>query len=282
MQLGEWQLDTVFGGKFWLDGGVMYGVVPKAVWQTVSPPDAQNRIPFHVNSVLARNGRNTVLIDTGYGTKVAPLDRSAHGIEVASTLERSLNELGVTLEQIDIVIFSHLHWDHAGGATSLDAQRRLAPTFPNATYFINRWEWEDAVSNAPELSGSYAANDIMPLEQAGQLVLTDGDAEIVPGLRTRVTGGHTRGHQALVFDSGGQVAIYPGDIIPVATHMRRMWCAAYDLYPLDVRRRKPALLGEAADQEWWILWDHDPTMAVSRVERHPKREFVAVDGRERL
>ena len=120
------------------------------------------------------------------------------------------------------------------------------------------------------------------IEAAGQLVLVEGEVEIVPGLWTRVTGGHTRGHQAIWFESGDQVAIYPGDLCPATTHVRRMWCTAYDLYPIETRRRKPELLGMAADQGWWILWDHDPAFAVSRLERHPSREFVVCDGRSQL
>ncbi len=138
------------------------------------------------------------------------------------------------------------------------------------------------MSGAPELAGSYLADNFAPLESAGQLVLVEDGAEIVHGLRTRLTGGHTRGHQALLFESEGQTALYPGDLCPDVNHVRRMWCAAYDLYPLETRRRKPELLGEAADGAWWILWDHEPAFAVSRIERHKSREFVACGTRAAL
>lgn len=282
MQLGQWQLDTISGGRFLLDAGVMYGVVPKTVWQSVTPADEFNRIPFAIHCVLARSKSQTILIDTGYGNKLSVLDRKAHMTEAIDPLVSSLAAFGVSPAEISAVVFTHLHWDHAGGATKLDEKRQLHPTFPNAVYFVNRLEWEDAVSGAPELSGSYALENIEPFQKTGQLVLVDDDVEIAPGLWTRVTGGHTRGHQSLIFESGDQAAIYLGDICPAITHVRRMWGAAYDLYPVETRRRKPLLLGEAADKNWWVLWDHDPAIAVSRIERHAKREFVIAEGRPTL
>jgi glyoxylase-like metal-dependent hydrolase (beta-lactamase superfamily II) len=282
MQLGPWRLDTLDGGRFLLDAGVMYGVVPKTVWEKLTPPDAQNRIPFGIHCVLARSAEQTVLIDTGYGGKMSPLDRSAHAAEPGDPVVESLATLGVRPEEIDAVVFTHLHWDHSGGSTKRGEGRATVPVFANATHFVNRLEWEDATSGVPELAGSYDVVNFAPLEAAGQLVLVDGEVEVAPGLWTRPTGGHTRGHQALVFESGNQAAIYLGDFCPAVTHMRRLWCTAYDLDPLTIRRRKPELLGEAADKGWWVLWDHDPQIAVSKVERHKTREFVAAEGRAAL
>lgn len=280
--IGDWRLDSVPAGRFWLDAGVMYGVVPKTVWEKLTPPDEANRIEFGIHCVLARNGQQTVLIDTGYGDKLSPLARAAHRIEAGSPLLESLGTLGVAPADITAVVFTHLHWDHAGGATRFDNARRTIPTFPQATHYINRWEWEDAQSGAPEFSGSYQSENLAPLNEAGLISLVDGETEIFPGLWTRVTGGHTRGHQALMFESGGAVALYPGDLVPATTHVRRMWCAAYDLYPAETRRRKPELLGAAADGGWWIVWNHDPQVALSRIERHRSREFVVVDPRPSL
>jgi glyoxylase-like metal-dependent hydrolase (beta-lactamase superfamily II) len=282
LKLGPWQLETVVGGRFWLDAGVMYGIIPKTVWQGVTPADAQNRIPVGIHCVLARNGEQTVLIDTGHGDKLSPLDRSAHAIERTPTLLESLSALGVEADDVDLVVFSHLHWDHAGGATRQGEDRRCQATFPRATYFVNRLEWDDATSGAPELAGSYAAENFSPLSESGQLVLVDGEVEIAPGLWTLPTGGHTRGHQALLFESGDEGALYLGDLCSVVAHLRRMWITAYDLYPLETRRRKPELLGKAADKGWWLLWDHDPNVAVSRIARHASREFVPVDARAEL
>ena len=128
----------------------------------------------------------------------------------------------------------------------------------------------------------FPQKDILALRDVADLCLVEDGAAIIPGLWSRVTGGHTRGHMSLIFKSGGQTALYPGDICPSSFHLRRMWHLGYDLYPVETRRRKPRLLSEAADDQWWVLWNHDPTLAVSRVARDPKREFIAVDGQPSL
>jgi glyoxylase-like metal-dependent hydrolase (beta-lactamase superfamily II) len=279
LQLGDWRLDVVTAARFWLDAGIMYGIVPKTIWQKLTPADDQNRIPFAIRFVVARNGRRTVLIDTGHGDKLSRLDRNSHAIEPGNSLLEALAACDVQAADVDAVVLTHLHWDHVGGATEFDAMRQARPTFPNATYFVNRLEWEDATSQAPEFFATYTQQNFLPLEQSGQLVLTDGDVEILPGLSTRVTGGHTRGHQAVLIESAGGSALIPSDLCPAVTHLRRMWCTAYDLYPTETRRCKARLLGEAADGDWWVIWGHDPNVAVSRLERHGKGDFIAVDSR---
>jgi glyoxylase-like metal-dependent hydrolase (beta-lactamase superfamily II) len=282
MQLGDWQLELVNGGSFLIDGGVMFGVVPKHLWSSVQPPDESNRIRCACHCVLARNGRQTVLVDTGYGGKYGPLDRKFYGMEPGEPLLESLAAVGVSADEIDIVVMGHLHFDHAGGGTRRGVDHRLTPTFPRAKYFIGRMEWEDATGGSPELQTAYWADNLGPLEAAGRVVLMDGNAEILPGLRACVTGGHTRGHLVVRFEADGQTLAYVGDLCPTTAHLRRMWHTAYDTYPLETRCRKPQLLGEAADRRWWIVWNHDPKVAVSRVARHPKREFVIVEPQVRL
>jgi len=277
MHLGNWQLDSLNGGLFWLDGGVMFGVVPRTIWKNVAPPDELNRIQCANNCVLARDGKHTVLIDTGYGGKFAKLDRRFYLMEEGEPLIASLAALGVAPDEIDTVVFSHLHFDHVCGATRFDAERRRVPIFHRARHIVGRLEWEDATGRAPELETAYPLEDILPLYEAGLMHVVDDGHEIVPGLRCQITGGHTRGHMALYFESGGQTAAYLGDICPSTIHLRRMWHLAYDTYPLDTRRRKPELLALAADEAWWILWNHDPRVSISRVARDAKKEFVAVD-----
>src|SRR5580704_9910417 len=182
LRVGPWQLDSANGGRFALDGGALFGIIPNTVWQNVMPADEQNRVPLAIHCVLARSSEQTVLIDTGHGDKLSPLDRSARAIDPTPSLLESLAALGVKPDDVDQVIFSHLHWDHAGGATSLAKDRRLVPTFPRATYFVNRMEWEDATSGAAEHLGSYPTENFLALSDAGQLVLVDGEVEIAPGL----------------------------------------------------------------------------------------------------
>jgi glyoxylase-like metal-dependent hydrolase (beta-lactamase superfamily II) len=282
MQLGQWRLDSIRGGDLWLDGGVVFGVVPKTLWAKVMPPDENNRIRISTNCVLARNGQHTVLIDTGYGSKFPPLDRRFYGLESGNPVLESLAAHRVAPDDVDLVVFSHLHFDHAGGATWLDDRRTLMPTFPRARHIIGRLEWEDATSGAPELQTAYNMDNLAPLANAGLVELIEGNAEIVPGLRARHTGGHTRGHLALVFESEGQTALLIGDVCASSAHLHPMWNLSYDTFPLDTRRVKPQLLADAARGNWWVIWPHDPQVAVARIEIHPKRGFIMVDPRPSL
>ena len=277
MHLGNWQLDTVNGGWFRLDGGVMFGVVPKHIWKHVATPDPQNRILCANHCVLARDGRHTVLIDTGYGGKYALLDRKFYDMEPGEPLVESLSRLGVAPSAVDHVVFSHLHFDHVGGATRQDAAQRLALTFPNAQHSVSRIEWVAASSQLPELATAYPSQEVLSLRELTRLRLLEDGEEVVPGLTSRMTGGHTEGHLSFLFHSNGQTACYPGDICPSTYHLRRMWHLSYDVFPLDTRRNKPRLLAEAAEGQWWMLWNHDPTAVVSRIVQDKKREFVAVD-----
>lgn len=277
MQLGKWRLDSVCGGTFRLDGGAMFGIVPKPLWERLQPADQRNRIRMRANCVLARDGRHTVLIDTGYGGKHSPRDVEINALEPGEPLLENLARLDVAAGDVDLVVLSHLHFDHVGGASRRDASGRLVTTFPRAKYFVQRGEWHDATSGVAELRGSYLTDDLEPLEACGRLTLIEGDVELIDGLSTIATGGHTRGHQAIVLESQGQKAIYPADLCPMTAHVHRLWCMGYDLFPLETRRRKPLVLGQAADEDWLVLWDHDPDVVASRLARDPKRDFAIVE-----
>jgi glyoxylase-like metal-dependent hydrolase (beta-lactamase superfamily II) len=277
MNLGNWQLDSINGGTFSIDGGVAFGIVPRTLWGKIMPPDENNRVRLGANCVLARDGRHTLLIDAGYGSKYTALDRGFYELEKGNPVVDGLASLGVNPDDIDTVVLSHLHWDHAGGATQYNAQRTLVPTFPRARYVIGRIEWEDATSQVPELKTAYPMQNLTPLSDAGVVVLVEGNSEIVPGLRAMITGGHTRGHLALKFESGGQAALFIGDVCATSMHLHRMWNLSYDTYPLVTRRIKPRLLGEVADERAWVIWPHDVRTVAARLERHPQRGFEVVD-----
>lgn len=278
LHVGHWRIDVVNGGRFSLDGGVLFGVVPRRLWEMVQAPDEFNRLPCICNCLLLRDGTHTILIDTGYGGKRSPLDRKFYSLEAGEPILESLAALGVAPEDIDTVVLTHLHWDHAGGLTRRGPGNQLSVTFPNARHVIGRWEWDDARSNRPELAGAYAPENIEPLLDRVELDLVDDNELIVPGLRAQLTGGHTRGHFAIVLDSCGEAALAMSDICPTSFHLRRLWNLAYDLYPVDVRRQKPRLLGQAADENWIVLWSHDPRFVASRLARDPKREFVVTEN----
>ncbi|MBI1246281.1 MBL fold metallo-hydrolase [bacterium] len=275
IQAGKWRIDIVSGGRFLHDGGVLYGIVPQSIWKNVQQPDAQNLVPLAMNCLLARDGQNCILVDTGHGSKLSPLDRKSHGLFPGWPLLDELAKLDVAPKDVNYVILSHLHWDHSGGATSR-VNQELVATFPSAKYVINRQEWQDAISGQSELSGGYVPDDFQPLEQMGQLQLVEHLEEVLPGVQVLQTGGHTRGHQAVLVQNSGEGVIFLGDIGPTAAHIRRLWCTSYDLDLIRTRQAKGELFRYAADNNFWVVWNHDPEVLASRIQLHPKREFQVV------
>ena len=274
--IGDWTLESVQGGDFSVDGGAAFGVVPKTVWRTIFPSDADNMVRFRCHCLLARNGRQTILIDTGYGGKYPPLDRKAYQMESGNPILDNLAAKNIAPGKVDFVLFTHLHFDHAGGATVFDQNRQLVPAFPNARYLAHAWEWEDAISGKPELIAAYPANNLFPLQEHGCVsTFRDGD-ELFPGLTVYRTGGHTRGHTTFLFHNAdkSEGAMFIGDLCPTTAHMRLLWNMSYDTFLLESRRKKQFWLEKAAENQWWVLFTHDPHTPGCRIERHPKKEFV--------
>jgi glyoxylase-like metal-dependent hydrolase (beta-lactamase superfamily II) len=277
MKLGQFTVTTVSGGRFRSDGGTMFGVVPKIMWSKLIAVDAHNCIPQATNCVLVQTGRQKVLIDTGYGPKLEDKQRAILSAEPGNPIVTSLAAQGVKPEEIDVVILSHLHFDHAGGGVSKEGDR-LFTTFPRAQYVVQRLEWEIATAGYPELRAAYPMENIQPLANSGQLQLIDGDVDIVPGIHARITGGHTDGQMALFIYSGGQTAVYLADACPTWRHLPSLWCMSYDMDLLQSRRIKPVLLGEIVEQGWLALSCHDPDHAAARLKTDPQREFAVSEA----
>jgi len=278
MQLGDFEISTVSGGHYWIDGGTMFGVVPRVMWERQWEVDDQNRIPQRTNCLLVEAGSKRVLIDTGFGSKLTDKQRRHIHAEDGDPLLKSLQEHGLQPDDIDVVVFTHLHFDHAGGATQFDGDQKLVPTFPRAQYVVQRREWLNATANFPELRGAYSDDNLLPLSQSGRLRLIDGDVEIEPGLRAIVTGGHTDGHQAIMIESGDHTAVYVGDICATTRHLPVLWCLGYDVHMQQTRRAKIDLLGQIADQNWLVLFPHDPHTAAARLRRDPHKDFLIADS----
>jgi glyoxylase-like metal-dependent hydrolase (beta-lactamase superfamily II) len=274
LQLGDIEITIVSGGPFRLDGGGMFGIVPKALWERTNPADERNRIQLDTNCALLRVQGRRILIDTGNGTKLSDRDREIFAIDPAITLVGSLAAAGVTPAEIDVVLLTHLHLDHVGGGTVREPDGAIRPAFPRARYVIQRGEWEDGVANRSTMRTSYRLENLLPLRDAGVLDLIEGDVEVAPGVRTLVTGGHTRWHQAVRLESGAARGIYFADIVPTTSHLKGPYNMAYDLYPYDTMQRKLALLEEAARDDWLVLYDHDPHVRAARVRADDKGNFV--------
>lgn len=277
MNIGRLRVDVVSGGTMRMDGGSIFGVVPRVVWSKLSEPDHLNRVPLDTNCLLIRTPEFRVLIDTGYGSGGASGGRGRYDLQDGFPIVENLRRLGVRPDDIDYVVLTHLHFDHAGGGVGPAADGRLAPTFVNAVYVVQRTEWEDATADLPDLAGAYSADDLRVIERAGRLRLADGGGEVVPGVTVALTGGHTRGHQCVYVGTGDDRLLYPADLCPTAHHVRRLWAMAYDQFPLTTRAEKHRLLREAADRGWWVVFSHDPVRRATRLRIDPAVTFAPAE-----
>ncbi len=269
---------VVSGGDYRIDGGAIFGIVPKSLWQKSFPADDTNRIQQATNCRLITLDGQNILIDTGYGTNWPDRFRQHHDLTAGVPVVESLALLDVSPDEIQHVICSHLHFDHAGG-TSVPSSSSLVTTFPKAQYHVQKVEWEQAMSEAPEFRGAYDSTRLQPIADAGQLVLHDGDDEILPGLSVHKTGGHTPGHQAIRVETGEGVYWYLGDLCATASHLAINWCMAYDLELLVTRRAKLRFLEEIARNGDFLCFDHDPNVATVVIEKRSELAYGVLSDR---
>jgi glyoxylase-like metal-dependent hydrolase (beta-lactamase superfamily II) len=273
MRIGEFEVTIVSDGEFRVDGGAMFGVVPRPLWERLLPPDSRNRIRMGTNCVLARRGADLVLIEAGLGRKLSKKHREIYAVSDEVTLEGSLRAAGVEPAEVTHVVLTHLHFDHCGGATRRDETGCIVPTFPNARHWVQRGEWEAAMHPTPATENAYGLEDLAPLEEAGLLELIDGGAQIVPGVRVEVIAGHTRSHQVVRVDSGGHTLVFAGDLVPTSHHARARYNAAYDLNAEENTLNKAAFLERAAREGWRLVFYHDPEEAIGTVESQAPGNF---------
>ena len=276
IRLGDVEIVTVSDGFFYLDGGAMFGVVPKTFWEKKAPPDDRNRIRMAMRCLLVRGAR-TMLIDAGSGDKMTPKQADIFRFERDYNLQHSIAAAGASVDAIDIVLATHLHFDHAGGFTERAPDGSVRPRFPRAQYVVRRGEFDDAMNANERTKGSYFVENYKPLADHHVLQLVDDDATIMPGVRVRRTGGHTMHHQMVLIESGGRTAVFVADLLPTAAHLPEVWVMGYDLFPLDTLNFKRAFLKEAIEREYLIIFEHDPDIAAGYIrERDGKRYIEAV------
>jgi glyoxylase-like metal-dependent hydrolase (beta-lactamase superfamily II) len=274
MTLGELELTPLLDGYFRLDGGAMFGVVPRTLWEKRTTPDERNRIPMAMRPLLVRSRERLMIIDAGCGDKMDEKSAAIYAFDRRHNLEQSLTAAGVRAEDVDLVLASHLHFDHAGGFTARDAAGAIVPRFPNGRYAINRGEWEDATHPHERNRASYLAENYRPLLEAGVVDFTADDQVIAPGIRVRRTGGHTRYHQIVFLESGGRTAVFAADLLPTAAHVDVPWIMAYDLYPMETLEFKRAFVAEAIAREYIIFFEHDPHLSAGIIREHGGRKHV--------
>lgn len=266
--LGDFELTVISDGTYFLDGGGFFGVVPKALWSKKVTADEQNRVSAGLNSLLVRTGKHNVLIETGIGNKLS--DKMVRIYTQPAKLLDHLRAAGVNPEDIDIVINSHLHFDHCGWNTIRGADGSIVPAFPRAKYYAPEGEWQYARHPSERDAISFIPENYDPLVASGRMTLLHGGEEVVPGISVRTYPGHTAHMQAILVTSSGQTACYISDLIPTSAHLDVTWGMAFDLYPLQTMESKKHYYAEAIPQKWLTVFTHDPITPWGYVEQGEK------------
>jgi glyoxylase-like metal-dependent hydrolase (beta-lactamase superfamily II) len=275
--VGSLRVHALQAGLQQLDGGAMFGVVPKTLWQRHIPADERNRIPLGMRCLLIEHPDGLVLIDTGVGNKETQKFYDIYGIENApvgsdgpTQLESALAEAGFSPADVTMVINSHLHFDHAGGNTRRGEDGSPVLSFPNARYVARRGEWDWAHDTNERTSASYFGHNYDPVREAGRLELMDGDGEVLPGIELRRTPGHTPHHQGILVTSGAERLFYLADLAPTTSHVPLPWIMGYDVEPLVTLETKRRVWAEAASEGWTVMFEHDATNAFGRIHADGK------------
>jgi glyoxylase-like metal-dependent hydrolase (beta-lactamase superfamily II) len=265
--LGDFELTMLSDGGYFLDGGAMFGVVPKVLWSKKFAPDELNRLRLGLNTLIVRTGEKTIVIETGIGNKLPEKSVKIFGNEML--LMKQFEEAGVDPAEVDIVINTHLHFDHCGWNTIRKTDGTIAPTFPRAKYYMQRGELAHAHEQHERDRVSYLTDNYDPLVQNGQAVILDGDSEIVPGISVQLYPGHTAFHMVVILESNGKRACYVGDLIPTSAHLQPTWVMGYDLDPIACIDNRHRFYRDAIPEHWLVIFTHDPKVPWA---------YVAKDG----
>lgn len=271
--IGDFELTVITDGRYYLDGGAMFGVIPKPLWEQKFPADARNRLHVAMNSLVIRTGDHTILVDTGAGNKLPDKTRSIFANE--ERLLSNLDEAGFAPDDFDIVINTHLHFDHCGWNTVARPDGAIIPTFPRARYYCQRGELAHAHQQHERDRVSYLTGNYDPLVASGRATLLDGDAPIVPGIRVQLFPGHTEHHQAVIIESQNKKAAYVGDLIPTAFHLHPTWVMAYDLSPIACIDNRHRYYRQALPERWLTIFTHDPQTPWAYISRDSSGRYIA-------
>ncbi len=271
LTLGAFEIVRLLDGTFRVDGGAMFGVVPRTLWASKAAPDRENRITLALNCYLVRTPEANFLLDTGVGPDIGRRHTDFYSIDRRTGLLGSLAELGLGPEAIDIVVNSHLHFDHCGGNTLKTAAGTWAPAFPRARYVVQRGEWDQAMHPVGRDKPSYLPARLKPLAESGRLALLEGNGPIGPGIEAVVVAGHTAFHQGIRVSSAGRTFFYAADAIPTAAHIGLEYIMSYDLYPVETFDRKRDLLERAEAEDWILGFSHDLALPFAALRRAGRR-----------
>jgi len=273
ISLGHFTVYGIRDGFFHLDGGAMFGVVPKVLWEKIYKPDSLNRIRLGLNSILIDTQKKLVLVDTGIGENLKKKIYEYYSVEREPGLVEAIRQKGFSPNDIDFVINSHLHFDHCGGNTIQNKEGDFVPTFPNAEYVIQKGEWEDALDPSVREKPSYDKNSFLPLKEYGQMKLVEGKSQVTQGVQVVPTHGHTSSHQCVRVESEGKILFFMGDMIPTSSHVHLPYVMSYDMFPVKTLENKEKFLERAVKNDWIIALNHDPEYFFGRASK-PGKKFV--------
>lgn len=281
MKSGDVEIFSIVENRFKIDGGAMFGVVPKLIWGKLVDCDEKNRVDLDLNLVLVKTRQKNILIDAGMGNALSDRMKKIYGVERESELHTGLVSAGLKPEDIHIVILTHLHLDHAGGVVKFDEKGTKVPTFTNARHIVQSQEWNDALAPDDRTAATYFPENFLVLEDSKLVELVDGEKEIEPGIKVIPTGGHTRGHQAVLIETGDEKILCPGDIIPTRNHLRVPYVASVDLYPLETMAMKKQFLGKCLNDGCKVAFDHDTELKLAKLKKiDDKIETIKVSIQE--
>jgi glyoxylase-like metal-dependent hydrolase (beta-lactamase superfamily II) len=281
-KLGDFRIHALHAGSQKLDGGAMFGVVPKPLWEKRIAADERNRIPLAMRCLLVETTDALVLIDNGCGNKETDKFKDIYGIENSAAdpsvhvtrLEEAIDFLGFSVDDIDVMIDTHLHFDHAGGNTRRTPDGEVVLSFPRAGYVVQKGEWEWAHVRNERIQASYLPHNFDPVMTADKLDLLEGDVEVLPGISVLRTPGHTPHHQSVLITSAGETACFLADVIPTSAHLPLPWIMGYDVEPLVTLESKRTLLERARAEQWLLVFEHDPTVAWGRLSPDDERPVL--------
>ena len=266
LAIGDFQIYWLNGGNFRLDGGTMFGAVPKVLWEKKCKADAANTLPFCNDILLVKTPKHNIIIDTGLGNKLTEKQLSIFQVTAPWSVIDELSELGLSPQDIDFVLLTHCDFDHAGGIVMHDSSGNEKLTFPAAVHFVQKTEWEDVKQPCRRAQSTYWPENFKLLKEEGQLEIIAGDREIIPGITLRHTGGHTRGHQLIEITSKGETAVHLGDLFPTHAHNNPLWIMAYDNFPLEVIDRKEEYFKHYQKLDSWFTFYHDTQVKACKLD----------------
>lgn len=279
MKIGDYKIAALDTGTFALDGGAMFGIVPKTIWNRKNPADEKNRIDMALRCMLIVGAGRTIVVDAGIGGKFSAKHTEIYKVDVnKSDIHKSLDEHGIAVDDVTDVILTHLHFDHAGGATYLE-DGIAQPTFANATYYVQKDHLTLAQNPSEKDKGSFRAENFEPLLEAGRLKVISGEQELLPGVSLIISNGHTTGQQLVKVSDGASTLVYCADLIPTSSHLPIPYVMSYDIFPVTTISEKKKLLHDASEGDWMLFFEHDPVVEIVKIKKGQKgfeiKEVVA-------